>query len=115
MNLGRHKPQKMAVYKPKKAEDGYIHFKLQNREFDRKTGKPKFKPQLYIANPKDVRIFFENPNGLSILEVLHAPKDFKFPQRPIKDENGKQKMVDYPIYAEYLAEKKPTRKPKTDA
>jgi len=99
----------MAVYKPGKGEENHVHLRLQNREFDSRTGRSKFKPQLFICIPKDVRIFFEAPNGLSLIEVLHTPKDFKFPKKTVKNEDGKNVQVDYPVYAEYLAEFAPKK------
>lgn len=64
----------MIKYKIEKGAEKHIHLEIVKAEFDKDTGEPKFNSFAQTFTEKEYINFLENPNGHTIVRVLHMPE-----------------------------------------
>lgn len=63
----------MIKYEVKKGAEKHVHLEIVKAEFDKETAEPKFKSFAQTFTQKEFFNFLENPNGHTIVRVLHLP------------------------------------------
>lgn len=63
----------MIKYEVKKGAENHVHLEIVKAEFDKETAEPKFKSFAQTFTQKEFFNFLENPNGHTIVRVLHLP------------------------------------------
>lgn len=65
---------KTSNYTVPPGEEDFIHAQIIREEYDPKTGKPLFQPNIQKWNPQEWQGFLRHPHGYVVQELLHVPK-----------------------------------------
>lgn len=62
-------------YEVPKGEEGFVHVKIRHGRYNQDTGRPEMPSFIQKYDPKGWLNFLKHKNGVTILDVLHLPKE----------------------------------------